>query len=103
MVTRSLSLGVPMLLIGLMALGAVYAVVPAGKPGLEAVRKAFEAGQFKEAFEGARAIALDPKEDPKAAAEGLYLAVESLRKLGRVEEVDDFREAVLKAQPVSIR
>src|SRR5690348_1687620 len=94
----------PAIVIGFLAAGVVvWAVGPGEKPDRDRVKKAFDAGNFKDAYEGFRALALDPKDDPRRVGDDLNFAVDSLRHLGRVDEVDDFREAVLKAHPGEIR
>src|SRR5207248_5763187 len=44
-----------------------------------------------------RKLALDPNDDPMKVGSDLELAVTCLRNLGRVDEIDDFREAVIAA------
>jgi uncharacterized protein YfaS (alpha-2-macroglobulin family) len=61
----------------------------------EQLEKQFAAGNYKVAYEGFRALALDPKSEPQAVATDLVKAVECLVKLGRVDEIDAFREAVV--------
>ncbi len=57
--------------------------------------KAIQAGNYKEAYEGLRKLALDPLEDARLVGDDLVSAIECLHHLGRVEEVDAFREAVI--------
>ncbi len=52
-------------------------------------------GNYKDAYEGYRALALDPKTDPSRVGTDLQQAVHCLIKLGRVDEIDDFREAAI--------
>jgi hypothetical protein len=59
--------------------------------------KAYNDGNYKAAYEGLRKLALDPKNDPALVGKDLELAIHSLTNLGRNEEVDAFREAVIKA------
>jgi uncharacterized protein YfaS (alpha-2-macroglobulin family) len=59
--------------------------------------KLLSAGNFKDAYEGFRRLALDPKTDPARVGEDLVRAIQCLRQLGRNEEVDAFREAVVTA------
>ena len=72
----------------------------AGGQSLEEQRtqltKAFNDGNFKAAYDGLRKLALDPKDDVKQVGKDLEFAINSLNRLGRNEEVDDFREAVIK-------
>ena len=62
-----------------------------------ALKKQMEAGNFKEAYEGFRQLALDPADDPLSAGDDLNQAAVALQQLGRIEELDDFREAVIHA------
>jgi uncharacterized protein YfaS (alpha-2-macroglobulin family) len=72
----------------------------AGTPSIEQQRtkltKAYNDGNFKVAYDGLRKLALDPKNDPTLVGKDLELAINSLYRLGRTDEVDDFREAVIK-------
>ena len=52
-------------------------------------------GNYKDAYEGYRALALDPRTDPNRVGSDLQQAVTCLAQLGRVDEIDDFREAVI--------
>src|SRR3954464_1248621 len=81
------------LVIGCLAAGAVFPAAPAGRPDRGRLKTAFDAGNFKEAYEGYRLLALDPKDEAGLVGDDLQQGVESLRRLGRVEEVDEFREA----------
>src|SRR5262245_46820731 len=65
--------------------------------------KAHQAGNYKDAYETLRKLALDPDDDPMKVGSDLELAVTCLRNLGRVDEVDDFREAVIAAHPKNWR
>ena len=96
---------VPSVVIGFLMASSVLTAVPgtAPRPDREAVKKAFDAGNFKEAYQGYRALAIDPKDNPRLVGEDLQHAVESLQKLGRVEEIDDFREAVIKIHADNLR
>ena len=70
----------------------------AGKPvNRNALQKQFEAGNFKDAYEGSRKLALDPKTEAGRVSEDLTRAVQSLQQLGRNEEIDELIEASLKA------
>ena len=54
-------------------------------------------GNFKDAYDGLRKLALDPADDPKQVGNDLNLAINCLHQLGRVDEVDPFREGVIEA------
>src|SRR5262245_36915678 len=76
----------------------LYAAAPDG-PGSQRdnLMKAFQAGNYKDAYEGLRNLALDPQDDPAKVSQDLTTAVQCLYNLGRVDEIDDFREAVVAA------
>ncbi len=70
----------------------------AGKPvNRDELKKQFDSGNFKVAYDGYRTLALDPKTDPNQVAGDLAQAVQSLRNLGRVDEFDELVEASIKA------
>src|ERR1700693_4508659 len=58
--------------------------------------KAYNDGNYKVAYDGLRKLALDPKNDKTLVGKDLEIAINSLIRLGRNDEVDDFREAVIK-------
>jgi uncharacterized protein YfaS (alpha-2-macroglobulin family) len=61
------------------------------------LQKLFKDGNFKDAYNGLRQLALDPKDDPRQVSSDLTTAIACLERLGRVDEIDDFREAVIAA------
>ena len=67
----------------------------AGGGERERCDKLFAAGNYKDAYEGYRRLALDPKTEPDRVGADLTRAIECLGQLGRVDEIDDFREAVI--------
>jgi uncharacterized protein YfaS (alpha-2-macroglobulin family) len=73
----------------------------AGAPNQDAVRdtlnKAVANGNFKDAYDGLRKLALDPKDDARKVGMDLTQGIVCLQRLGRVDEVDAFREAVIAA------
>lgn len=56
---------------------------------------AHKKGNYKDAYEGLRKLALDPDNDPKLVGGDLTLGMQCLQNLGRVDEIDEFREAVI--------
>src|SRR5271157_4070226 len=58
--------------------------------------KLAQQGNHKDAYEGYRALALDPKDDPTLVGRDLKLAISCLTNLGRTDEIDAFREAVIQ-------
>lgn len=59
--------------------------------------KAFNERNYKDAYEGFRKLALDPKDDPRKVGQDLEMATQCLEQLNRVNEIDAFREAVIGA------
>src|SRR6266542_1470154 len=59
--------------------------------------KAHAAGNFKDAYEGLRKLALDPQNGGSEVGKDLELAINCLQRLGRVDEIDEFREAIIAA------
>lgn len=82
-----------------LALGGVW-LMAGGSPDNQKQRdfwtKTFQAGNFKDAYEGLRKMCLDPKNDPMQVGKDMDLAVQALQRLGRIDEADDFREEVIK-------
>jgi uncharacterized protein YfaS (alpha-2-macroglobulin family) len=66
-------------------------------PQRDTLMRAYHAGNFKDAYEGLRKLALDPKDDPAQVSQDLTTAITCLQRLGRSNEIDDFREAVIDA------
>ncbi|MFI5455840.1 MAG: alpha-2-macroglobulin [Isosphaerales bacterium] len=66
-----------------------------GPNGRERFHKLFAAGNYKDAYAGYRAFALDAKTEPNRVGSDLRRAIECLVQLGRVDEVDSLREAVI--------
>src|SRR5438105_2830012 len=67
------------------------------RPQRDSLLKAYQAGNYKDAYEGLRLLTLDPRHDPLKVGDDLHTAVQCLRNLGRTDEVDDYREAVIQA------
>ncbi len=68
---------------------------PTLQPQRDNLTKAYHAGNYKDAYEGLRKLALDPQNDPLKVGSDLNLGISCLQQLGRVDEIDDFREAVI--------
>src|SRR5581483_1436550 len=82
----------------ILAAGAVWFVTaeqPTPRERRERLMKTFQAGNFKDAYEGLRQLALDPADDPLKVGNDLTTAVQCLNNLGRMEEIDAFAEAVI--------
>jgi uncharacterized protein YfaS (alpha-2-macroglobulin family) len=69
--------------------------LPSQQQRRETLQKTYNAGNYRDAYDGLRKLALDPSDDPMQVGKDLELAVTCLRHLGRTNEVDDFREAVI--------
>lgn len=73
----------------------IYAQEPAPEQRREQAVKALNAGNFKSAYEDFRKLALDPACDPLKVSEDLERGIQCLQRLGRVNEIDAFREGVI--------
>ena len=78
-----------------LVLGVVMAETASQPPGRDKIDKLFADGNFKDAFEGYRRLALEPKTEPDLVGSDLRHAVDCLARLGRTDEIDDLREAVV--------
>ncbi|MHB1036836.1 MAG: alpha-2-macroglobulin family protein [Pirellulales bacterium] len=76
---------------------AVLSDDPANQDARAQLQKTFSAGNYKDAYEGYRKLALDPADAPRQVGQDLNMATTCLRSLGRMDEIDDFREAVIAA------
>jgi uncharacterized protein YfaS (alpha-2-macroglobulin family) len=61
-----------------------------------AAKKTYEAGNYKDAYTTFRKLALDAQSDRQAVVDDLNHGTSCLQSLGRVAEIDEFREAVVK-------
>ena len=75
------------------AVGFLDARPPASR---EQCDKLAQQGNYKDAYDGYRALALDPKDDPTFVGKDLQQAISCLLQLQRADEVDAFREAVIE-------
>ena len=79
----------------ILAVGFARGQPPQGPNDRQRFDKLFADGNFKDAYEGYRGLALGAKTEPDRVGTDLKRAIECLVKLGRIDEVDDFREAVV--------
>ncbi len=80
-----------------MGVVTMWSIAAAPSPDQRAAaQKQFQAGNFKDAYEAFRKLALDPNDDPLRVGDDLTMAVQCLQRLGRVNESDAFREEVIK-------
>ncbi len=84
------------LLVGLLLVFRILAGSGTPEEQRSKLTKAYNDGNFKVAYEGLRRLALDPNANARLVGSDLELAINALLRLGRVEEVDAFREAVIK-------
>src|SRR5208282_3356961 len=75
------------------AVGFLDARPPASR---EQCDKLAQQGNYKDAYDGYRALALDPKDDPTLVGRDLQQAILCLIRLQRGDEIDAFREAVIE-------
>lgn len=80
--------------VGVFAMAANRAVEEKDKG--EALLKMRNEGNFKDAYDGYRELVLDPNTDARRVPEYLGFAHECLNNLGRVDEIDAFREEAAK-------
>ena len=66
-------------------------------PDRDQALKLMQQGQYKEACEIFSQLAVDPKDDPRRVGQDMTSAISSLQSLGRVDEIDAFREKVIAA------
>src|SRR5260370_981599 len=62
----------------------------------DSAQQTFQAGNFKDAYQALRTLALDPQADPLQVGSDLRTALTCLQRLGRANEIDAFREAVIR-------
>ncbi len=60
-------------------------------------KAAFDKGNFKDAYDIYRKLALDPADDEKLVGSDLTQALQCLNQLGRQKEIDELREGVIAA------
>lgn len=73
----------------------------AGTPDITQQRnqatKAFNDGNYNDAYKTLRALCLNPANDPHKVGDDLHLGLKALRKLGRIDEFDEFLESTIAA------
>jgi len=79
------------------SLGTAAAVEPEDQSmQRKALQKTFQEGNYNDAYEGYRRLALDPGTDPRQVGSDLEMATQCLIQLNRMDEIDEFREAVIE-------
>ena len=76
---------------------------PQNQPQRDALQKVFQAGNYKDAYEGFRKLALDPTGNPLKVGDDLRAAVQCLQQLGRVDEIDSLIEGIIDAHQTNWR
>ena len=94
---RARLLGVGLLCLAFAGVYLWAADVPTAQEKRDLANKAVKDGNYKNAYDALRALALDPKDDADKVGADLTTALNCLRNLGRTDEEDDFREAVVSA------
>ncbi|MGD0654353.1 MAG: MG2 domain-containing protein [Thermoguttaceae bacterium] len=61
----------------------------------EQAYKSYQQGNYNDAYEAYRKLALDPNDDIRQVGEDLHMATACLQPLNRVDEIDEFREKVV--------
>ncbi|MBI2825758.1 MAG: alpha-2-macroglobulin [Planctomycetia bacterium] len=79
---------------------AAFVEPPADPPALE---RAFHHGNYKDAYDGYRRLALAAAAPPREVGDYLGRAIQCLHVLGRVDEIDDFREQAIKIHTMNWR
>ena len=84
-------------LVGCSVLAPAFAAgqPPPIRPFRDDLDKLVADGNFKDAYERYRAMALNATTDPDRVRTELKRAIDCLIRLGRIDEIDDFREAVV--------
>ena len=77
------------------AVGWLFAANGSAEPGREGLMKALPGRQLQGRLRGLRKLALDPDDDPLQVGNDLDTAITCLQRLGRSDEIDDFREGVI--------
>ncbi|HHH76395.1 MAG TPA: hypothetical protein ENL03_05160, partial [Phycisphaerae bacterium] len=88
---------------GLISTTITYAEVAGGADGREKAKKLHAEGNYNEAYDLYSALSLDAKTDEKLVAGDYRQAYSSLHQLGRINEVDAFREKVVKVHATNWR
>ena len=85
-----------LLVLALAASRGVSADKPSGTDRAK-YQKLYNDGNFNDAFDGFRKLALDSQDDPLQVGSDLEQAIACLQQLGRIDEIDALREAVIEA------
>ncbi len=75
----------------------IAAESPQNQSQRTAAQKAFDDGNYKDAYEGFRKLALEPGDEPPKVGSDLRMAVQCLQQLDRLGEIDALVEGVVNA------
>ena len=92
--TRAVVAASLLLVLGLLCT-RVFSEAPANGDLRKAAEKQFQDGNFKDAYEGFRRLALVADTNPRQVSNDMQRAINCLRRINRVKEVDAFREEVI--------
>ena len=67
-----------------------------GRVQRQQLHKTYGDGNYNDAYEGFRRLALDPEDDARQVGADLSMATQCLLQLNRADELDEFREAVIE-------
>lgn len=76
---------------------------PGGRAEREQANKTMQQGNYKDAYETFRKLALDPQSDPLAVGQDVLMGVQCLQQLNRTGEVDAFIEAAVAVHKANWR
>ncbi len=91
-----LSAAVGILTTAILSLAVIAADAPLPANLREDMRKTFQQGNFKDAYEGYHKMTSDPQNDPRQVGNDLSMAIQCLQQLNRVEEIDALLEETVK-------
>ena len=100
--TAALSL-VLAVLAGAAPLNALSAPAAGYSQKRQRARKLYRDGNYKDSYNAYSALALDAGNDPKQVGQDLHEAIQCLKRLARINEIDEFREKVIKTHPKNWR
>ena len=92
-------------LLGILGVGAACLAVAEKPPAhrREAARKAFDAGNFNDAYKAYATLVTGDADDPHQSPQDFDMAVQCLQRLARSDEIDEFREKTVAAHPKNWR
>ena len=80
---------------GLLGMTLARDVSNGPQPQRDQAVRLMRAGNYKDAYDVFRKLALDPQDDPRKVGEDLQMATQCLANLNRISEIDAFCEAVV--------